>query len=293
MINPYQTLNIPEDTPLEEIKKTYRDLSKKYHPDLNPGNKASEEKFKQISEAYDMINSEQKIKQYKNRGTGLHWDQDFENIFSDFFKFRQPNPINRPSYITLHVTLEDIFSGCTKDFSYRIANTCKNCGGAGGTEFNNQGRVIRVCSVCNGRGSQQEVKSTKVTIPRSSDENAQIRAADPLVIVTIKQAPHNIYQRNGSNVVSEETLPLYKVFDGSDITIRTLHGELKVSIPKFTQNGSMLRIKGKGLFDLRTNSFGDHIIKLKVQIPNNLTDDQCQKIVEVLHDQEKNNSTGS
>jgi len=83
------------------------------------------------------------------------------------------------------------------------------------------------------------------------------------------------------------------VFDGSEIDIVTLHGELRVSVPKFTQNGSMLRIKGKGLFDPRLNSFGDHIIKLKVQIPQNLTEDQCQKIVEVLHDKEKIKSISS
>lgn len=289
MINPYEILGLSEDASLDEIKKTFRELSKKYHPDKNQGDKISEEKFKKISEAYDMINSEQKIKQYKNRGTGLNWDQDFENIFSDFFKFRNGSPFGatRVSYVTMHVTLEEIFNGTIKNFNYKIANTCKNCGGTGGTSFNNFGKIVHVCQACNGRGSKEEIKSTRVIIPKSLDDGAQIVSEDPSVIVTVRQMPHNNFQRNGFNVVSEETIPLVSVFEGSDVDILTLHGQLKVTIPKFSQTGSLLRVRGKGLLDPRINSYGDHIIKLKIEIPQVLTDSQCKKIVSVLKNEEE------
>lgn len=284
MIDPYKTLGLPEDAPLDTIKKTYRDLSKKYHPDKNAGSKEFEEKFKNISQAYEMLNSEQKIKQYKTRGTGLHWDQDFDSVFKDFFSFRQKSPFQKISYVTLHVTLDEVFKGTSKEFNYRIANTCKNCGGTGGTQFNSAGRISQVCEVCQGKGSHQEIKNTTVVIPRSAEEGAQIPSVDPSVMVTIKMMPHSTYHRNGFNVISENVVPLSKVFDGSEIPVSTLHGELKVSIPKFAQNGSLLRIGGKGLFDYRKNAYGDHIMKMKINIPNDLSAEQCNKIVDVLNE---------
>lgn len=285
MIDPYKILGLPEDAPLDTIKKTYRDLSKKYHPDKTSGNKEFEEKFKLISEAYDMLNSEQKIKQYKTRGTNIHWDNDFEHMFKDFFTFRPQNPYQKAAHVTIHVNLNEIFHGNTKEFNYRVASTCKNCGGVGGVEFNSMGRVTRLCEVCHGKGSHQEVKATKVTIPRSVEDGVQIRAEDPSVIVTVKQMQDPVFQRNGFNILSENAVPLSKVFDGSEINVRTLHGELKVSIPKFTQNGSLLRIKHKGLFDNRQNAFGDHIIKTKILIPDSLTPEQCAKIVGILNEE--------
>lgn len=290
MKNPFTILGLTEDATQEQIKKAYRELSKQYHPDKNP---QGEEKFKEISEAYDLINSEEKVKLYKNRGQAgdFIWDDEhFRSMFADFFGHGRMNR-QKNTFVSITIPLEEFFTGVVKHFAVKVSTTCSNCGGGGATTFDQLGRPLRACDVCKGNGSTFEKRNVTVSIPRSIESGSTLHAENN-VFVTVNQIPHERFERRAFNIVSREQIPLIKVFEGSDLTIQTLHGAVQLKLPKLLQNGQMLRIRGKGLYDFRKNSYGDHIIEITIVMPTNLTEPQCRKIAEILDGKEKTEKTG-
>jgi molecular chaperone DnaJ len=278
-MNPFEILGVSENATQQEIKKAYRTLALKYHPDKSGGD---EDKFREIQSAYELINTEQKVKSYKNRSHGSFvWDSDLETYFKDFFTNMQGSVRKKTVHISIVLTLEEAFQGVTKTIQYKINETCHYCGGTGATTFDKTGRAISSCDRCFGVGSTSTHKQTSVSIPRSVTSGTTLIAEEKDVIVNIQVAPHSIFEINGTTVYSTVNLPFIKVFDNSTITADTLHGKIEVQIPRCVQPEQMLRLKGKGLFDNRKNSYGDHIIKIKIEIPR-LPDDICEKIVSVL-----------
>jgi len=284
-MNPFQVLGLPENASQQEIKKAYRTLALKYHPDKEGGD---EDKFREIQSAYDLINTEQKVKSYKNKSHGSFvWDSDLETYFKDFFTNMQGSVRKKTVHTILVLTLEESFQGVTKTIQYKINETCHFCGGTGATTFDKLGRAISSCDKCFGVGSTSDYKQTQIVIPRSVVSGTTLIAEEKDVMVNIQVAPHNLFEVSGTTVYSTVNLPFIKIFDNSTITADTLHGKIEVQIPQCVQPDQMLRLKGKGLFDNRKNSYGDHIIKIKIEIPK-LSDKVCQSIVKVLQTGDQN-----
>ncbi|MEO0183825.1 MAG: DnaJ domain-containing protein, partial [candidate division WOR-3 bacterium] len=170
----YEILGVPRNATPEEIKKAYRELAKKWHPDMNPNNKKeAEEKFKEISEAYEVLMDPQKRQLYDNyghegvsqtfRGGGFTWDDfthfdDLEDIlgnlfgssiFGDFFgtttRTRTAQQRGGDIKVVLRVSLEDIANSAKKQFKVNRYEYCSACAGKGGYDF-------APCSQCGGRG---------------------------------------------------------------------------------------------------------------------------------------------
>lgn len=209
-LNPYETLGVSKDASQEEIKKAYRKLARKYHPDVNPGNNEAEEKFKQISEAFDILGDEAKRAEYDRLGQGFYdgafngagyerpdFSQgfNFEDLFGDLFgagagsgggqrfEFRTGSGAGlggfsrgprRGGDLVMHVKIgfrEAVFGG-DKTLEFERPESCGSCGGQGFDPALGQ-----VCSACGGRGRKNVHETIKTRIPAGIDTGQKIRLA--------------------------------------------------------------------------------------------------------------------
>lgn len=163
----YNTLGVSRNASQDEIKKAYRKLSKKYHPDRNQGNKEAEEKFKAINEAYDTLGNEQKRKEYDNPMPNFG---DFSGFGFDPFGFsggfgrrtyeKQVNVNGEDVTVNLNITIEDVYSLKDKTVSYIRKKRCSKCGGYG---------AFKTCEHCHGTGviKKQEMRGNMISITQS------------------------------------------------------------------------------------------------------------------------------
>ena len=160
----YNILGVDKNATDDQIKKSYRKLSLKYHPDRNPGNKEAEEKFKEISEAYSILSDPQKRQQYDTYGTVdpnafNHMNMNAEEIFATFMKMHQgfgswfdDEPQER-SYkgqdkiLRINVTMEEVYNNVTKNITYTVNRPCNKCNGSG-----SKSGKVEECPHCNGTG---------------------------------------------------------------------------------------------------------------------------------------------
>jgi len=259
--NYYDVLGVSKDTSQEEIKKAYRKLAQKYHPDVNPGNKEAEEKFKEISDAYSVLGDEQKRKQYDDRvrmfGEGVaggggyaQYDvrpEDFQNIFDfsnlgfgnifDFFgggrtQTRTAAP-QRGSDITYNVNISfrDAFKGVQTTLNVTKDSVCYSCQGTGAKN----GTAIKTCDVCGGRG-----------------------------VVAQNQGFFSFSQVcsrcKGTGKVIEIQCP--QCFGGGKLRDTK---KLTVKIPPGVKDGTRIKIRGKGNVGARGGQPGDLYLVTKVQ----------------------------
>ena len=166
----YEVLGVNKGASDDEIKKAYRQAAKKYHPDLHPGDKEAEEKFKEVNEAYEVLSDKEKKARYDQfghagvdpnygaGGAGSPFGQDIDigDIFSSFFggfggrRSANPNAPRRGSDIEtqLYISFEEAAKGCKKTVQYQAVSTCKDCNGTGAQK----GTSPKTCSACGGRG---------------------------------------------------------------------------------------------------------------------------------------------
>jgi molecular chaperone DnaJ len=151
-MNPYKVLGVEKTASKEEIKKVYKELSKKYHPDKNNGDKELEEKFKEVSAAYDILKNPNKKAQYDNFGdTTSRGHSDFMNFSSAMGSFkRRPRKVSADSRGGLRISLADSIFGCEAIKEIKRILACESCKSSG-----NDGEEKQKCTVCDGNGSMQ------------------------------------------------------------------------------------------------------------------------------------------
>lgn len=166
----YKVLGVNKGSTQSEIKKAYRKLAIKYHPDKNPDDKEAEEKFKKISEAYETLSDDKKRAKYdsighvnySNQGGGFQRNP-FHDIYNNFAKqnVEQMNKRENSIGIRILVSVEEVYYGANKDIKYKRYNKCIPCGGKGGKEKNN-------CTTCNGTGIEFQIERTQIGIFQQS-----------------------------------------------------------------------------------------------------------------------------
>ncbi len=286
----YKTLGVERNADAKTIRKAYRDLARKYHPDVNPNNKEAEQKFRDINEAYEVLSDTDKRAKYDQFGAnfaqqgrgggsgdfdwsrwasntgggngnygspGSGFDGDLGDIFGSFFggtraRTSQRTPTKgRDVEQPIEVTLEEAHDGTM--------------------------RVIR-------RGERQ----TKIRIPAGAREGTKIRVqgegepgigggpgGDLLLVVTLK--PHPIFKVRENHIDLETDLKVdfYKAVLGGEVSVPTLNGDVKLRIPEGTQSGKLLRASRRGMPVLnQPEQFGDLYARVLVQVPTDLTSEE-------------------
>jgi molecular chaperone DnaJ len=227
----YKILEVEENASDEDIKKSYRNLSKKYHPDLNP---EGAEKFKEIAEAYETLSDKGKREMYNQKKNNPYSNTPFENLFSQMFggnpNFSQQRRKQAPDkIIKLKISPVESFIGGERLVQYNRENGCVNCNGSGGEQ--------QLCGSCGGSGAQIKTFGTGFMVQ-------QIRTACP-------------------SCAGRGYTLIHKCFTCDGRGSRNSVHEIKLKLPEGIDNGQYLRLNGLG--DFKMGEYGDLIIQIEVQ----------------------------
>ncbi|GAA8536417.1 DnaJ family protein [Helicobacter pylori] len=270
----YQTLNVSENANQDEIKKSYRRLARKYHPDLNK-TKEAEEKFKEINAAYEILSDEEKRRQYDQFGDNMFGGQNF----SDFAR-------SRSSSEDLDDILSSIFG--RGGFSQRFS---QNSQGFSGFNFSNFAHedldmttTLNVSVLDTLLGNKKQVSINNETfslkIPIGVEEGEKIRVrnkgkmgrtgrGDLLLQIHIEE--DEIYKREKDDIIQTFDLPLKTALFGGKIEIATWHKTLTLTIPPNTKAMQKFRIKDKGIKNRKTSHVGDLYLQARLILPKTET----------------------
>ena len=307
----YKILGVTRTADVKEIKSAYRKLARKYHPDVNPGDKSAESKFKEISEAYSVLSDPKKKAQYEQFGeqwkaysqAGQHpggspmGDQGIEFEFSninlgDFFesilggarKGRAGRAPQRGEDIEygLDLTLEEAKTGTTKQLRLTVEDICPRCGGSGMSQDQRGTYNLGVaCPECHGHGRIPSIRNVEVKIPPGVTEGQRIRlsgegAASPNgkrgdLYLLVRLKPHSTFQREGSDLYVDLTVPFTVAALGGDVRVPTLNGERVLTVPPGIQSGQKMRMSGQGLPGRGAKKQGDLYARIKISVPKDLS----------------------
>ena len=296
----YDILGVSKTATESEIKKSYRALAKKYHPDVNPNNKQAEDKFKEITEAYAVLSDSDKRKQYDTMGPG-GFQSGFD--FSEFFKGYQQRP--QSGGASFHFTggnggfqfdasgLEDIFEtilsgGATRGRGFGSRKRASNPFEHFQQPSQAQQFEMEIDFMTSARGGEIEVdiagKRKRIQVPKGIESGQKIRISgdkqSPDAIIVLRVRPHPVFSREGDDIVSEIDLTIVEASLGATKTVETVDGSSEVKIPEGTSSGSKLRLKQKGLY-LKNGSRGDHLVKIKIVSPKKLSN-RARELLEKL-----------
>ena len=264
----YETLGVSESATPAEIKKAYRKLARKYHPDIC--NKPEcEEKFKEINAAYEVLGDEQKKAQYDQFGDSMFGGQSFQ----DFSRSQGAN-------VDLDEILRNIFGGGFSGGSQRSGGFGDFGGFSGGFGGFNQPDLdihakmtipfnVAVMGGTHSVNLNGETINLKIPAGITTGKKMRVRGKGKSMqgqrgdlIVEVEVAPSNEYERDGNNLTKTIDVPLKIMMFGGKIPVQTLHKEITVKIPKNSKNGQKMRLKGYGVKDK-----GDLYLKLNVILP--------------------------
>lgn len=299
----YNILGVSKSASADEIKKAFRNLARRYHPDINPGDKKSEEKFKDIQQAYEILSNPEKKKSYdmfgeagfqggaRPGGYQTHYSgnfgdlgeninfggasgfSSFEDIFGEIFGARgggrQHSQTRRPT------KGRDVEHQIEIDFNTAIK---------GGT------RDIKIARESNGKDYSTETISVK--IPSGVDNGSKIRVAgkgEPGrnsgsrgdLYLRVKVAPHPIFKRNKNDIFLDLPVTIFEAALGAEVSVPTVDSTATLKIPAGVQNGTKMRLKGKGVLNPKTRERGDQYINIVVSMPDMMTQTDKKKFEEL------------
>jgi len=353
----YEVLGVGKNASADEIKRAYRRMAMKYHPDKNPDNKDAEAKFKECAEAYEVLSDQDKRQRYDQfgheglRGAGMHdfsrmkW-QDIGSIFEDMFgtedflgdifgargrRSRHAGPARGYDLeTTVELTLNDIAQGTEKTIEFTRQDACSECDGAGSAKGSSPGPcpvcrgtgqvargggffqmvstcgqcggsgqvITNPCKKCRGSGRIPKKRTVNIKIPAGVHEGQGIRVAsegepgrgggprgDLYCYVRVK--PHEFLQRDGNDLIAVVPISFTQAALGATVDVPTINGTKGLKIPPGAQYGSIFRIKGEGLPDVRTHRTGDQLVQITIETPTRLSAEQQQLLTEFAKTENK------
>ena len=299
----YEVLGVSKTATDAEIKKAYRKLAMKYHPDYNPGDKEAEEKFKEVNEANEVLSDPKKRQLYDQYGFagvdpayaaqngggpgaggfgGFGGDGvDLGDIFGDIFgggfggfggssRRANPNAPRKGQDIRVRITLsfDEAVHGCKKNITITRQQECTECHGSG---------TIAV------------KKTLEANVPAGIDDDQGFRlsgmgnagtnggpAGDVIVAVTVQ--PSEVFQRDENNIYVVFPITYSQAVLGDTITVPSIDGKVEVNVPEGTQSGTTFRLRGKGVQYVNGRGRGDMYVKCEVEIPKKLSRTQREAL---------------
>lgn len=343
----YASLGLEKGASDDEIKRAFRKLAIKYHPDKNQGDKEAEDRFKEINEAYQVLSDPEKKARYDQFGTadfdgsgfgaggfgGFDFSDmgGFGDIFESFFGGggggRRRNGPQKGADLeySLNLTFEEAVFGVEKEVSINRSEncetcrgtgakagtspkTCPTCNGAGQVRVQRQtplgsfvststcdkcggkGKVIEEpCTSCHGNGSVRKNRKITVNVPagvdtgnimplRGQGEHGLNDGPPGDLYIRINVAPSKKFVRKGNDIYLDTHISMAKAALGTEITVATVDGDVKYTVPAGTQSGTLFRLKGKGVPRVNSSERGDQYVKVIVDIPKNLNDKQREAL---------------
>jgi len=272
--DPYEILGIARTASLEDIRKAYRRLAKKLHPDLNPGNKRSEEHFKEVAGAYDLLSDPDKRQRFDNGEIDASGsERPRQQYYKDYAaEAAAGHPYENHSGFADFAEADDIFAELLR----RQARESRRARGAD-LHYRLSIEFLDAVNGTTKRLTLPEGGSLDVTIPHGIQEGQILRlrgkgapsigegeAGDALVEVSIN--PHRFFARHGDDIHVDLPVTLAEAVLGGRIEAPTPTGSVILTVPKGSNTGTVLRLKGKGV--PRRGGHGDELVKLKVMLPS-------------------------
>lgn len=360
MADYYQVLDVQRTATPEEIKKAYRKKALQFHPDKNPGDSDAEKKFKEISEAYEVLSDEKKRQIYDRYGKeaaagmgaaagaaghgfssldealrtfmGAFGGMGADSIFENYFDFgggggasqRMNRRQGASKRVNLTVSFEEAAKGVDKEIAItnyvtcsachgkgaensEAIKTCQRCGGAGQVfeqrgffsmsmtcpQCKGEGQVISdPCKTCHGEGVVKEKQRVKIHIPAGVDNGMRLKMSGygdagqgggppGDLYVFIAMEPHEIFEREGNDILLDLPVSFTEASLGCKKEVPALLSHVcRITIPEGTQNGTVFRVKGEGFPNVHGQGRGDLLVKIFVETPTKLNEQQKQLLTE-------------
>jgi curved DNA-binding protein len=290
-IDYYQILGISKNASADDIKKAYRKLARKYHPDLNPNDKDANKRFQEVNEANEVLSDPEKRKKYDQYGENWQHADEFAQAGNAREQRSGPQPHSTYGNADFSDFFESMFGGAERsssransrfkgqDLHAELALSLQDA-------YNTHKRTITV----NG-------KNLRITIPAGVEDGQIIKlkgqgmpgvnggpAGD--LYITFIISPHPIFRRLNDDMYLNHEIDLYTAVLGGETTVETLSGKLKLKVGPGTQNGTKIRVKGKG-FPLykKEGEFGNLYVTYQVKLPTTLTQRQRELFEELAKTQ--------
>ncbi len=267
----YDVLGVASSATDEQLRASYRKLARKFHPDVNPGDEKAEERFKEIASAYEVLSSKDKRKAYDEFGEESlrgGFDPQQARAYDQWKERREQG--GRP-FESEYINLEDLFGGNMGGRAYVSARGADIYAVA----------ELDLAQVAHGAevsvNTPGSSKPTRVRIPQGADTGSTIRlkgmggpgvgkGPNGDLLIETRVRPHPLVTRDGLDLTLRVPITLSEAINGASIEVPTFDGSVKVSVPKGSQNGVKLRLRGRGL--KRKDKQGDFYVELDVRMPD-------------------------
>ncbi|HUZ14626.1 MAG TPA: molecular chaperone DnaJ [Gaiellaceae bacterium] len=349
----YDTLGVKKGASQDEIKKAYRKLARQHHPDANPGDKAAEERFKEVQTAYDVLSDDEKRKAYDRYGStngrgpagpGGGSTVDFGNVdFGDLGDILggifgnvggaarggrgrgRPQPLRGQDVETeVRLSFEDSLRGSEVKVPVELTVACSTCGGTGaqpgtspvicpecngrGVKAESQGLfalsqpcprcrgngtvIEKPCSKCHGSGRERRLRNYTVKIKPGVKDGTKIRLKGKgesganggpngdLVVIT-RVARSDTYERRGDDLLVQVPVTFATAALGGKVDVPTPEGAVSLKIPAGSEDGKLLRIKGRGAPKLHGSGKGDVLARVRIQVPKRINKKERELLEEL------------
>jgi len=288
MKDPYQVLGVSKTASAEDIKRAYRKLAKELHPDLNPGNTKSADRFGEVSQAYDLLSDADKRKRFDAgeidaKGQETAPRGGFYRAYTDAGPRGKYHSQGFGDGISPDDIFADLFGG-----GRARRGTVRQKGAD--VSYSVKVGFLEAALGAKKRIQLADGKTLDVNIPAGSETGQTLRlkgqgmpgvggaiAGDAYVELNVEEHPY--FTRQGRDIYLDLPITLGEAVSGGSVSVPTIHGKLSVRIPAGSNSGKVLRLKGKGIADRKSGSAGDHYVKLKIQLPDTL-DEELRSFVE-------------
>ena len=286
--NPYEILGIGKDASDADIKSAYRKLAKKYHPDLNPGNKEADVKFKELNAANDLLSDKDKRASYDCGEIDMEgqpqYQQRQQRTYRDYADGPQGGRYHFNGGDFNLSDLESIFGNFGRGSAQGKGNPFEGFEPPpADVHYKIEVDFLEAARGAKKRVTMPDSKTLDISIPEGIEEGQQLRlkgkgkplpqssqAGDAYVEVHIR--PHRFFTRKGRDITAEIPIALHESILGGKIQVPTIHGPVEMNVPKGSGNGTTLRLKGKGIRE------GDQYVKLVLVMPRIINADLEQAI---------------